>query len=261
MEIQIKYANFVLMKAYVHILFWVMVLFLLSFIFQPYFSSFSETFYFVAMLLPVAIVTSYFFNLFLVPRFLLTRRYGKFALYIVYMLIISLYLEMIVIMASFMLLAEYSYDNMSPVSSDIFVLAVTIYFIVLLFSFILLIRHLFQKEKAIVALEDEKKKIEPGSISIRSERQMKTLPFDDILFIESLGDYVRIHLRNGKELWTKEKISRLEERLPDIFVRVHRSFIVHKFQVSSFSRERVRIGDQTIPISRKYREAAWSRLS
>lgn len=249
------------MKTYFHALFWVGVLILLSLIFKPYYSSFSESFYFVAMLLPVAVVTCYFFNLYLVPEFLFKRRYWKFTLYTFYMLIISLYLEMLVILVSFMFLAKYSYGNMSPVSSDVFVLTVTLYFIVLLFSFITLIRNVFHKEKEIVELELEKKKSEPGSFSIRSERQMKTLQFDHILFIESLGDYVKIHLSDGQSLSTRERISKLEEILPDTFVRVHRSFIVHKFNVESFSRESVTVGDQTIPISRKYRDEAWERLS
>ena len=133
--------NFVLMKVHYHVIFWVVILALLSIIFTPYYTSFSEAFYFVSMLFPVAVGTCYFFNLYLVPEFLLTRRYFKFALYTVYMLIISLYLEMVVIMLSFIFLAKYSYGNMSPVSSDIFVLAITLYFIVLLFSFILLIQR------------------------------------------------------------------------------------------------------------------------
>jgi hypothetical protein len=58
------------------------------------------------MLLPVAVGTSYSFNYFLVPRYLLKKRYKKFSLYLAYLLIVSTWLEMWVITGSFILLAD-----------------------------------------------------------------------------------------------------------------------------------------------------------
>ncbi|WP_343855661.1 LytTR family DNA-binding domain-containing protein [Fulvivirga kasyanovii] len=249
------------MKSYVHIIFWIVTLVLLSVIFAPYYSSFEESFYFVSMLMPVVIGTCYFFNFYLVPKYLLVRRYGAFILYSIYMLLVSLYLEMLVIMLAFIFLAEYSYHNMSPVSSDVFVLAVTLYFIVFLFSFILLIRRTFIKEHDINALKAEKQKYEVGQFTIRSERQLKTLTYDEVTYIESLGDYVKIHLNNSTHVVTKEKISKLEERLPEMFVRIHRSFIVNKQSVSAYNKEEVSIGELQLPISRTYKKLAWERLS
>ena len=249
------------MKATLHVIFWIAVLLLLTFIYRPYYHTASESFYFVSMLLPVIIGTCYFFNFYLVPKFLLTKKYAKFILYSVYMLILSLYLEMLVIMLSFIILAHFSYQNMSPVSSDIFILAITLYFIVLLFSFILLIQQSFAKEKTIETLEEEKKRELEKSLTVRSKRQMRTLLFDEILFIESLGDYVKINLTNNETVVTKEKISHLEARLPQAFVRIHRSFIVNKHKVSAFNREMLTIGNQSLPISRKYKNSAWDKLS
>jgi len=249
------------MKATIHVIFWIVILLLLTFIYGPYYHSLSESFYFVSMLLPVIIGTCYFFNLHLVPKFLLTKKYTKFLLYSVYMLIISLYLEMLVIMFSFIILAHYSYNNMSPVSSDIFILAITLYFIVLLFSFILLVRQSFAKEKTIETLEKEKEKELDKSLTVRSKRKMRTLLFDEILFIESMSDYVKIHLANNEVVVTKEKIGKLETRLPEMFVRIHRSFIVNKHKVIVFNREMLTIGDQSLPISRSYKNTAWDKLS
>ena len=249
------------MKTYFHLLFWIATLLLLTFIYSPYYRSVSESFYFVSILLPVIIGTSYFFNFHLVPKFLLTKKYAKFILYSVYMLIISLYLEMLVIMLSFIILAHFSYQNMSPVSSDIFILAITLYFVVLLFSFILLIKQSFAKEKTIESLEKEKKKELEKSLTVRSKRQMRTLLFDDILYFESLSDYVKINLVNHETVVTKEKISKLELRLPEMFVRIHRSFIVNKHKVTVFTRESLTIGEQILPISRSYKNEAWDRLS
>ena len=249
------------MKTYIHVIFWVGVLTLLTIIYTPYYHSVSEAFYFVSMLLPVVIGTCYFFNLYLVPKFLLTKKYTKFILYSVYMLIISLYLEMLVIMLSLIFLAKYAYQNMSPVSSDIFILAITLYFIVLLFSFILLIQQSFVKEKTIETLEKEKKKNQIKSLMVRSNRQMRNLPLEEILFIESMDDYVKIHLTNDEVVITKEKISTFETKLPETFVRIHRSFIVNKHKVSAFNKETLTVGNQTLTISRSYKKIAWSRLT
>jgi DNA-binding LytR/AlgR family response regulator len=54
------------------------------------------------------------------------------------------------------------------------------------------------------------------------------IPYDDFLFIESLAAYVRIHsMQNNIE--SKEKISHLANRLPEIFLRIHRSFIINHY--------------------------------
>lgn len=249
------------MKFTNHIIFWLAVLVLLTTVFSTSYNSVSEAFYFVSMLLPVVVGTCYFFNLYLVPRFLLTKKYFKFVLYSIYMLVMSLYLEMVVIFISFIFLAEYSYDNMSPVSSDIFVLTVTLYFIVLLFSFVLLIRRSYIKENTIAALNNEKVKNLDKSFTVRSDRQIKNLIYDEVLYIESMGDYVRINLQSGETVITKEKISKLEERLPEIFVRIHRSFIIHKHKVSSLTKESLSIGELSLPISRTFKKEAWEKLT
>ena len=90
---------------------------------------------------------------------------------------------------------------------------------------------------------------------------MRTVLFDEILFIESMSDYVKINLANNEVVVTKEKISRLEARLPEMFVRIHRSFIVNKNKVTVFNKEVLTIGDQTLPVSRSYKNSAWDKLS
>ncbi len=253
--------NFTPMKTSGHVIFWVSVLVSLTIIFAGYFNSVAEAFFFVSMLLPVVTGTCYFFNLWLVPRYLFTGKYFRFVLYSVYMLIVSLYLEMIVILLSFMYLAEYHYDNMSPISSDIFVLAITLYLIVFLFSFILLIRRSMARERTIESLREAQIRNQTASFSVRSDRQMRTILIEEVQYIESLGDYVKIHLDSGETVITKERISKLEERLPDVLVRIHRSFMVHKHKITALTREMLTVGTQELPFGRAYKKAAWERLT
>lgn len=241
--------------------FWLAVLTVLVTVFTRYYKSFFEAFYFVSMLLPVVIGTCYFFNLFLVDRYLVTKQYKLFGLYAVYMLIVSLYLEMVVIVLAFIFLAEYSLNNIDPISTDIFVLAITLYLIVFFYSFLYLIQKTQQKDNALNELREEKEKYEIGSFIVRSDRQNKQIAFDQVLYIESLADYVNIHLVNNESILTKEKISTLANRLPDRFVRIHRSFLINIEAVSSFSKETVTISNQVLILSRTYKTAALERLN
>lgn len=209
----------------------------------------------MSMLLPVVVGTCYFFNLYLVPQYLLTKRYGRFALYFVYMLVVSVYLEMIVIVLAFVWLAEYSYENMSPVSRDIFILAIALYFIVFLFSFILLIRQSFAKQSQLEQLQKENQKNEMDSLTVKVNRQNRKIVLADILYIESLSDYIRIHLETGEAVTTREKISGLVKKLPNHFIRIHCSFAVNQDKVKSYNKEEVTVGEVGLPISRSYKKS------
>ncbi len=94
------------MKLWGQVYFWVVVILVLTLLFGGPHNRYTESFYFVAMLLPVVVGTSCFFNEFLVPRFLFQRKLFKFALYTIYMIIISMYLEILVITWAFIFLAN-----------------------------------------------------------------------------------------------------------------------------------------------------------
>ena len=73
-----------------HIAYWAAVLLFLTLFFGQYWESFVLAFYFSSLLLPIVIGTTYFFNLYLVPKYFLTGKYWALALYTFYMLVISL---------------------------------------------------------------------------------------------------------------------------------------------------------------------------
>ncbi|UXP33142.1 LytTR family transcriptional regulator [Reichenbachiella agarivorans] len=248
------------MKIVGHILFWITITGLLTLIFGRSYQSFSESFYFVCLLLPVIVGTAYFFNYYIVVKYLFARRYFKFVLYSFYLLIISLNLEMLVITTAFILLAEYDYANMNPITTDVSILTITLYFVVFGLSFIRLIRFYFHNQKSISYYQDEVEKSKIDSITIKENRSNRQVFFEDIRYIESLGDYVTIHLFNEKII-TKEKISSLENRMPQIFVRIHRSFMVNRLHISSFNKEQITIANQTLPISRTYKQKVFSSLN
>ncbi|MEM1134253.1 MAG: LytTR family DNA-binding domain-containing protein [Bacteroidota bacterium] len=248
------------MHTIAHTVFWLIVVLLLTLAFGNSYGSFIDAFYFVAMLLPVIVSTSYFFNYFLVPRYLLKQRYLKFALYFVYTLIVSAYLEMIVLVGAFILLANYRYKNLNPVTTDVFVLLATLYLIVFLKAFILQIRKFFKTKEDFEKLKREQEKQQKGFINIRANRKNIRVFFKDIAYFESLADYLKIHLNTGEHIITKEKISHIYGILPEQFIRIHRSFIVNVSEINAFTKELVEVNGKQLNISRSYKKAAIAKL-
>ncbi len=78
--------------------------------------------------------------------------------------------------------------------------------------------------------------------------------FDEIVFVESLKDYITIHLENGKSHHVKQNISVFEKLLDSNFVRIHRSFIIHAKKLTAYSKNGVEINAVEIPIGNSYKE-------
>ncbi|PCI36141.1 MAG: DNA-binding response regulator [Flavobacteriaceae bacterium] len=98
-------------------------------------------------------------------------------------------------------------------------------------------------------------------IFVRSDRKMIKINFSDIVLVESLADYIKIHLSN-QVVVTRETISSIEAKLPQQeFIRVHRSFIVSIDKMDSFTNEYIEIKDKAIPISRSYKKSVLSQLT
>ena len=87
---------------------------------------------------------------------------------------------------------------------------------------------------------------------LREDRKNVKVNFEDILFIESLKDYIKV-VTKEKTIVTKQSISSLEETLPqNSFIRTHRSFIISVGKIESFTQDLIQIGKYEIPISRSY---------
>jgi hypothetical protein len=213
------------------------------------------------MLLPVAVGTSYSFNYFLVPRYLLKKRYGKFTLYFAYLLVVSTWLEMWVITGSFILLADFDAGNLSPVVTNVFILAIILYFIVFLTAFLLLIKQSFAIQKKSESLKAEKNKFLKGYLTVRADRQQAKILFEDIDYIESMGDYVKIITDSNEPIITRERISHIIKELPENFLRIHRSFVVNSQKVEFFFKTEVKVNGEILPISRTYKKEVNRQLS
>jgi DNA-binding LytR/AlgR family response regulator len=87
----------------------------------------------------------------------------------------------------------------------------------------------------------------------RVDRKMVKVFQKDILFIESLKDYVRI-VTTTKQLVAKQTITSLEEMLPEEkFLRIHRSFIIAADKIESYTPQHLYIAGKELPIGRNYK--------
>lgn len=89
---------------------------------------------------------------------------------------------------------------------------------------------------------------------LKADKKMVQIFFKDILYIEGLSNYVKIHLTN-EVIISYQKLSYLENILPSInFIRIHRSFIVARMKVKSYTSSFIEVGVTEIPIGGSYKE-------
>ena len=97
-------------------------------------------------------------------------------------------------------------------------------------------------------------------IFVRSDRKMVKIDFSEVNYIESLSDYIKIHLID-KTIITRETISNIEVKLPqEQFLRVHRSYIIAILKIVSFTNEFIEVSNKAIPISRSYKSSVLNKL-
>lgn len=101
---------------------------------------------------------------------------------------------------------------------------------------------------------------EPLFFYIKSDRHFIKILVNEVLYIESLRNHVKIVTTTGN-FTTLQGISQMEEKLPpQHFLRIHRSYIISLSQVTRFSQTNLNIGDKTLPIGNSYRQEVLDKL-
>jgi len=87
-------------------------------------------------------------------------------------------------------------------------------------------------------------------------KKMVRVWLDEVLYAESLKEYVRIFLPGGKSIVTKMQLGELEKSLEGFgFLRAHRSFVVALRHIEAYTATEVTVGGKEIPIGRQYKDA------
>lgn len=94
-------------------------------------------------------------------------------------------------------------------------------------------------------------------ISVKADYKVSLVKISDIVYLESEGEYVRMHLADGTTITTLFRLKNMEAALPsDMFMRVHRSYIVNLRCIKGYVRGRVFLSDtEYVPIGENYKES------
>ncbi len=88
---------------------------------------------------------------------------------------------------------------------------------------------------------------------VRPEYQLVKIELKDIEYIESLEDYLKIHLTNAKPVMTLMTMKAVLDKLPaDKLKRIHRSYIVSLSKIKSIVNRKVRLTSTELPVSDSY---------
>lgn len=107
----------------------------------------------------------------------------------------------------------------------------------------------------ISATTNEHENSNGGSLVIRSEYKLYKIKYEEIIFLESVKDYVVVHTLNSGKISTISTLKSIESVLPEsVFTRVHRSFIVNISLVKLVERNSILFGKISVPISENYKK-------
>ena len=110
------------------------------------------------------------------------------------------------------------------------------------------------KPQNIIGNEESHNKAETDNLFILSDRKMVRVNFNDILYIEAKGDYLKFFLENEKPIISKMTLKNCLTLIPSsIFSQIHRSFIVNRNKVNAYTNEKVQVGEDWLKISRGYK--------
>lgn len=99
-------------------------------------------------------------------------------------------------------------------------------------------------------------------IFVKTENRLEKVFLKDILFIEGMRDYRRLHLASGKRIMTLQTFSEFERQIsPRILCRVHKSYMVALDKIDSIEKNEIKIKNQPIPISETYKEKLFKLIN
>jgi DNA-binding LytR/AlgR family response regulator len=113
-----------------------------------------------------------------------------------------------------------------------------------------------EKVKTIYDSRNQTSNPEAQYLFIRADYSLNKILISDILFVEGLDDYLKIHIENQKTIVARMTMKAILEKLPaSDFIRVHRSFIVPVSRIDKLRNKIIYIKDEEIPVSASYEVA------
>jgi DNA-binding LytR/AlgR family response regulator len=126
--------------------------------------------------------------------------------------------------------------------------------------FLMAVKKAAEIEKKYLSRLPAEKKEGNDFMYINMNKRRVKVNFSEILFIEGMKEYVKIHISKEKWLMTKLQIGQIQELLNEEFIRIHRSYIVAKKKVTSYNHMEVSIGNIVLPVGTNYKDSISGEL-
>ncbi|NAY91851.1 hypothetical protein GTQ34_07975 [Muricauda sp. JGD-17] len=222
-----------------HVLFWLFYYVLFGLIWVGD-KGYVASFYLEFILLPIRILAVYITIYFLLPQFLLKKKYAHFLVGYGITLLVGGFMQRVFI--------HFFYEELllNDTSSGLFSIMMWVRAIVLINTTVLFVLgvKLFQ----LWSMErDKNKALENDILEIRANRKTHRVSIQEILYVEGLGNYVTYHLADDSKITSYGSIKGALQQLPNNFRRVHKSYIVNKEHIKSYDAMSIDIQDRTIP--------------
>ena len=106
------------------------------------------------------------------------------------------------------------------------------------------------------AAQNEAEEADQGYLSVKADYKTQLVKIADIVYLESAGEYVRLHIEGSSTITTLFRLKNMETTLPqDTFLRVHRSYIVNIKRIASYTKGRIFLDNgEYIPLGENYKE-------
>ncbi len=232
-------------RLFTHVLFWLCYYLLFSLIWMRPEAGYFASFYLEFVLMPVRIMAAYCMLYFLIPHYLEQRQYLRFVQGYSLLILIAGALQMIFSYFFYEQLLLQSQEDFS------FSLAAWIRNMVLVNTTVLLLGAIKVFQLYIRLRESLLRQQDPGSapafIEVKAERSVHRLRFDDILYVQGMGNYVTYYLNGGDKKVVYSSLKDSQQQLPSQFVRLHRSYIANKDHIDSYNQEQVVVAGHSLP--------------
>ena len=128
-------------------------------------------------------------------------------------------------------------------------------------SLVDLVERCHAAESAIA--QNEAESSDKEYISVKADYKTQLVKISDIVYLESAGEYVRLHIEGSSTITTLFRLKNMETSLPqDNFLRVHRSYIVNLRRISSYTKGRIFLDNgEYIPLGENYKERFLEHLN
>ncbi|NVK21513.1 MAG: LytTR family transcriptional regulator [Kangiellaceae bacterium] len=223
-----------------HITFWIAYYITFSFIWSSNYGL-TASFFLEFILLPPRMLAVYSTLYWLLPNFLLKKRYSSFLILFISTLLICAFIQRVFIHffyeEIFIQSNSHLWDARALIKASVLINTTVV--------FVLCIKLLGIIEFLLGFTKNQQ-----ATLNIKSNRKTYLVEKDDILYIEGLGNYVNYYLKNGDKITSYNSIKKTLENLPDHFIRSHKSFVINKKHITSFNQDSIQISEQTLPRSK-----------